>query len=242
MQAKNGRRKTPKVQQPLEAPQKGNEEVASAQIPQPFRKLGPMKTADIPGRLDQLNPTPIQLPFLRHPLTDRPDEFFLSRFQSLFHRLQSFSLIHFGITDIDKGDFYQPWAANLGTEFTAYVEQIAVADPATGGWDGLLRNSRQRALLVMAVIMRVLEIRVFGAELWGANEEQSMMLREAERAFLESEGTLDLSPLPRYHFTPRPALRPHTQASPARSSALKPAAQSSIALKSPLCFTKTSTS
>ena len=95
---------------------------------------------------------------------------------------------YFDVHDLSRGDVYQPWAASLAPEFVRYAEQVAEPDPATGGWDPLLKDTLQRKWLLVGILVRILEMKVFSQNLWGAGTEEGQMLHELDRAFFTHEG------------------------------------------------------
>lgn len=135
-----------------------------------------------------LKPQPLQLTFTPHPAEDRSDRWYIEQFRRLYRRVTGFAHAYFGLHDIDEGEFHQPWTAGMSEEFISYVEDVAEADPLDGGWDTLLRNTKQREWLIAGIIMRILEIQVFGKDLWGATETELDLLYGLDRAFLEREG------------------------------------------------------
>jgi hypothetical protein len=137
---------------------------------------------------ETLKPQPLQFVFKAHPLEDRSDEWFIVQFRKLFRRIHTFAHDYFGRHDIDEGSFHQPWAAGMSPEFMRYVEDVAEADPMDGSWDKLLQNTVQREWLVVGIIMRVLEIQVFGLNLWGMDQQEKELLHSLDRAFFTGEG------------------------------------------------------
>jgi hypothetical protein len=164
--------------------------VPTAENQRPWKKLK-FRTGisqNIPVDLATLQPQPLQLQFDLHPDADRSDSFFVDEFRKLFRRIFNFSQAFFGIHNLDEGEFHQPWVANLAPEFVSYVEQVAESDPAVGGWEDLLRDTQQRRWLIVAVIMRILEVQVFQTDLWGADQQEKELLLGIERALLTREG------------------------------------------------------
>jgi hypothetical protein len=162
----------------------------TAENQRPWKKLR-FRTGisqNIPVDLATLQPQPLQLQFDLHPDADRSDSYFVDEFRKLFRRIFNFSQAFFGIHDLDEGEFHQPWVANIAPEFVSYVEQVAESDPAVGGWEDLLRDTQQRRWLIVAVIMRILEVQVFQADLWGADQQEKELLLGIERALLTREG------------------------------------------------------
>lgn len=158
------------------------------QRPSKKTKLRTGITQHVLQDFETLQPQPLQFTFPEHPDEDRSDEWYVTEFRVLFRRIFKFSSDFFGLHDIDVGEFHQPWAAGMTPEFIRHVEDVAEADPMDGSWDTLLRNTVQREWLIVAVIMRILEIHVFGADLWGAEPEQKALLLDLERALLTREG------------------------------------------------------
>jgi hypothetical protein len=166
-----------------------NAPTAENQRPWKKSKMRSGTTQHVLEDLKTLQPQPLQYIFEGHPHEDRSDDWFIEQFRHLSLRINKFSRDYFGLHDLDEGEFHQPWAAGMTPEFIRHVEEVAEADPADGGWDKLLRNTVQREWLISAIIMRILEIQVFSADLWGADAEEKELLLSLERAFITSEGT-----------------------------------------------------
>lgn len=86
-------------------------------------------------------------------------------------------------------EFHEPWygiekGLKSTPEFLIWAEQVAEEDPEMDGWDGVLRDTNQRKWLVMGILMRVLRVKVFDGDLWGAEEEERKLLLGIERALL----------------------------------------------------------
>lgn len=162
----------------------------TTQSRRPFKrsKLRTGITQHILEEFETLQPQPLQFNFRSHPAEDRSDEWYIQQFRRLFRKLHDFAHDYFGLHDIDQGYFHQPWAAGMTPEFLRYVEDVATPDPMVGGWDPLLQNTIQREWLIVGIIMRILEIQVFGADLWGAEPQEKELLLGLERALLNREG------------------------------------------------------
>ena len=162
----------------------------TTQSRRPFKrsKLRTGITQHILEEFETLQPQPLQFNFRSHPAEDRSDEWYIQQFRRLFRKLHDFAHDYFGLHDIDQGHFHQPWAAGMTPEFLRYVEDVATPDPMVGGWDPLLQNTIQREWLIVGIIMRILEIQVFGADLWGAEPQEKELLLGLERALLNREG------------------------------------------------------
>jgi hypothetical protein len=143
-----------------------------------------------PTDLSTLKPQPLQFQFPIHPEKERSNEWFQNEFRKLFNRLEAFSREYFGLHDLEEGEFHQPWAAGMTPEFLNYVEMVSDADPELGDWDQLLRSTKQRQWLIMAVLFRILEVKILSMDLWGADKEEKKLLFGIERAFLTREGAL----------------------------------------------------
>lgn len=135
----------------------------------------------------KLQPQPLQLQFPRHPDEERSNDWYRNEFRKLFKRMDSFAREYFGRHDIRQIDGPEPWA-NMGPEFINYAAAVAEADPACGGWNALLKDTKQRQWLVVAILMRILESRIFETDLWGATPGEKHLLLSLEYAFIESEG------------------------------------------------------
>jgi hypothetical protein len=133
-------------------------------------------------------PDPIRLDFQPHPLEDRSDAWFTEQFRLLFRRTSTFAEVYFGIQSLSQREIYQPWAAGLTPELVRYAEQVAEADPATGGWDPLLKDTTQRKWLIAGILVRILQVKVFGQNLWGSSTAEEQLLHELDRAFFTREG------------------------------------------------------
>jgi hypothetical protein len=83
---------------------------------------------------------------------------------------------------------YSPWVERYSPEFYKYVLCIAREDRYGGGWDGVLRDRRARAALVVGIIMKILSTEVFDVLLFGANAEQQQTLSHLDKLFVPTEG------------------------------------------------------
>lgn len=143
-----------------------------------------------PECLADFRPQPLQFEFPPHPDEDRSDHWYIEEFRKLYVRLDRFCHDFYGAHDLDEGEFHQPWAIGMTPEFLRYVEQVAEADPELGGWNKLLRDTTERKWLVMAVLTRILEAHVFGADLFGADAEEKQLIFQVDRALITREGKL----------------------------------------------------
>lgn len=185
-------RKRPRESEEEGAPGKQNSTSATAESESRRKRL---KTATQIGHpaplpcLSKLKPQPLQFQFPPHPDEDRSNSWYQNEFRKLFHRMDAFALHYFGLHDLEsEGDFHQPWAAGMGSEFVSWVKLVAEPDPESGGWDALLRNTKQRQSLVIAILMRVIQVKILDADLWGADKHEKKLLLAIEHAFLKREG------------------------------------------------------
>jgi hypothetical protein len=116
-------------------------------------------------------------------------------FRRLFRQTDKFATYYFGVHDLDAGEFFEPWAAGMTDDFVTWAEQVAEPDPNLGTWDDLLRETGQRKWLVMGVLMKIVVVKVFGADLFGASKEQAELLYGISRALVGREGKQN-SPTP----------------------------------------------
>lgn len=144
--------------------------------------------AQAPADLPTLNPQPIRLNYEPHPLDDQSDEWFMGMFRKLYAQAERFVVESYGVHDIDRGAFFEPWACSMSPEFISWAESVAEPDPATGGWDNMLRNTEQRQWFVMGILMKIIEKKIFSEELFGANEQQRELLHGLDRALFQREG------------------------------------------------------
>lgn len=138
--------------------------------------------------LATLAPQPLRISYKAHPLEDRTDAWYTEMFRRLFRQTSRFVCHYFDVHELSSGEFFEPWAANMTPEFVAWAEQVAEPDPNMGTWDDLLRESVQRKWLVMAILMKILRVKVFDADLFGANQEQGELLHGLSRALVGREG------------------------------------------------------
>jgi hypothetical protein len=159
------------------------------------RRIKRLKTATQIGLpapspcLSKLQPQPLQFQFPFHPDGDRSNVWYQNEFRKLFNRMDAFAQKYFCLHDLEsEGKFHEPWAAGMTPEFVNWVEMVAEPDPGLGGWDTLLRNTKQRQWLIVAILMRIIQVKVLNADLWGADKEEKNLLFANERAFIRREG------------------------------------------------------
>jgi hypothetical protein len=161
-------------------------------------KLPLNHTAQVQPKVDlaKLAPQPLRISYKAHPLEDRTDAWYTEMFRRLFRQTDRFATHYFGVHDIKTGDIFEPWGADMTPEFVAWAEQVAEPDPNLGTWDDLLRDTKQRKWFVMGILMKILRVKVFEVDLFGANREQAELLHGISRAFVGHEGRFPLALFP----------------------------------------------
>jgi hypothetical protein len=166
-------------------------------IVKPIPKLPLNHVVQVQPKVDLANlaPQPLRISYKPHPLEDRSDAWYTEMFRRLFRQTDKFATYYFGVHDLDAGEFFEPWAAGMTDDFVTWAEQVAEPDPNLGTWDDLLRETGQRKWLVMGVLMKIVVVKVFGADLFGASKEQAELLYGISRALVGREGKQN-SPTP----------------------------------------------
>ena len=153
------------------------------------KRLRPSKNVQVIQTLDDVAAfQPIQIIYPPHPLEERTDDWFVTMFSRLYHRAEFLVSHYFTLQNLDQGEFYQPWSINMTPEFLAWAEQVAEPDPTDGSWDRILRDASQRKWFIMAILAKVLKVKVFDTNLFGANQQEAELLHGLDRAFLAREG------------------------------------------------------
>ncbi len=80
-------------------------------------------------------------------------------------------------------------------EFVTWAEQVAEPNPHLGSWDNLLRETGQRKWLIMGILMKIIKVKVFDVDLFGASKEQAELLHGLSRAFVGREGNTHQVPI-----------------------------------------------
>jgi hypothetical protein len=146
------------------------------------------KAHRVPLVLEEVKPQPIRIDYAPHSQEDRSDEWFITMFRQLFHMCDNFAETFFGNCKLDTKGSSQPLNLHLGQEFTSWVDQVCQEDELVGGWDHVFRDTDQRRWLVLAVLMRVLRVKIFDDDLWGAGKEERSLLAGIDKALLNREG------------------------------------------------------
>jgi hypothetical protein len=162
-------------------------------IVKPIKPLPLNHVVEVEPKIDlaKLAPQPLRISYKPHPLEDRSDAWYTEMFRRLFRQTDKFATRYFGVHDLDAGEFFEPWAAGMTGEFITWAEQVAESDPnlGTGSWDDLLRDTMQRKWLVMGILMKIVRVKIFEVDLFGAGKEQAELLHGLSRAFVGREGT-----------------------------------------------------
>ncbi|TVY29964.1 hypothetical protein LHYA1_G001328 [Lachnellula hyalina] len=133
-------------------------------------------------------PKPIQIQYFPLPIKDRDDQWYGALFKRLFTDVIKFVDDYFVLHDLELGDFHQPWALKWNPEFIFWAEQVAEDDPQVGSWDELLRNSSERKWFLVAILVKIIKVKIFDADLWGANQQQKELLLALERSMFQRDG------------------------------------------------------
>ncbi|KAF7960753.1 hypothetical protein EAE96_000426 [Botrytis aclada] len=130
---------------------------------------------------------PLQLEHPPHPAGDRSNAWFKDEYANLYIAIVRFAEEFFAFQDLQEG-FHEPWAVRMPEEFYRYVELVAEPDAVVGGWDEMLLDTSTRKYLIVGIIVKILEARVFSSVLWGNTKEGEEFLHGLDRALLDSEG------------------------------------------------------
>jgi hypothetical protein len=119
------------------------------------------------------------------------DEWFQSAFEILYRQVMYFVDTFFcQYNDIDSESDLYPWV-EMSSEFVRYSMMVADPDDNLGDWNRILLRRNERRYLLVGILARVLEAKVFGELLFGVNEAQKKQLEDLETSFDEVEGKLD---------------------------------------------------
>lgn len=130
---------------------------------------------------------PLQLEHPPHPQGDRSNAWFKDEYANLYIAIVNFATVFFGFQEL-QSEFHEPWAIRMPEEFYRYVELVAEPDTVVGGWDEILIDTSTRKYLIVGIIVKILEARVFASVLWGNTKEGEEFLHGLDRALLDSEG------------------------------------------------------
>ncbi|KAA8574897.1 hypothetical protein EYC84_004136 [Monilinia fructicola] len=135
------------------------------------------QSADQKGKMVQESPI----------TTDHSSRHRKKAYAVLFERILVFAGDYFGFQELHQG-FHEPWALDMPDEFLRYAELVAEPDPVVGGWNEMLISTETRKFLIVGIIVRILEVKVFAPNLWGNTKEGEEFLHGLDRALLNSEG------------------------------------------------------
>jgi hypothetical protein len=159
----------------------------------PLKRLRTHKDTHIePLVIDYTTFQPLRINYKPHPISDRTDTWFIEMFRRLYHQTEHFVTHYFTLHNLVN--LNEPWSLDFSPEFIAWAEQVAEPDPATGGWDGIMREGEQRKWFVMGILVRVLRVKVFDEELFGGNEREAGLLMRLEKALFTREGIFPFLP------------------------------------------------
>ena len=162
-------------------------DVDDKQIKKARRFANPSLQIQHPLDITTLAPVPLRITYPAHPPTDRPGTWFTSNFASLYRQIETFCSTYYSLHSIPITD--EPWSkCKMTPEFIKWAEMVAEPEPRMGCWDELLRDSGMRKWFVMAIVVRVLRVKVFGVEIFGGTGEQRELMHQVDRAFLGREG------------------------------------------------------
>jgi hypothetical protein len=117
------------------------------------------------------------------------DEWFRDEFERLYDQVANFVDIFFcQFDDIPLDSGLSPWI-EMSPEFSRYSTMVAEPDESLGTWNRILLERNERRYLLVGILARILEAKVFGELLFGGSKGQKKQLEDLERSSLEVEGT-----------------------------------------------------
>ncbi|CAK7232904.1 hypothetical protein SCUCBS95973_008414 [Sporothrix curviconia] len=165
---------------------------------EPLEEVEAYKDARAPLSLprDLLGYEPLRLWFGMPHLTqcEKNDDWFEMLFTTLFELTEDLCISMFGVGRFDDSSDDQakkgsPWAdPGLSPSFLFYASEIARQDNRDGGWDALLADPCQRAMMVQGVLAKALDEHVLSALLFGGTAQQQDALGQWDRIMLQEEG------------------------------------------------------
>ncbi|KAI9744442.1 MAG: hypothetical protein M1818_001971 [Claussenomyces sp. TS43310] len=135
---------------------------------------------------------PRAIAYGRHPTRGRDDTFYEHKVTQLYRQIETVAEVYFGLPtpdgyEIDRQD-NNPWLQDLPVEFMNYAELVAEPDWHSGGWTRLMCDVSQRKFLIIGILARILESKVFSELLFGADEYQTAMLETMEKTLVLQDG------------------------------------------------------
>jgi len=117
------------------------------------------------------------------------DEWFRDEFKRLYDQVANFVVIFFcQFDDIPLESNLSPWT-EMSSEFLRYSAMVAEPDDSLRDWNRMLLERNERRYLLVGVLARILEVKVFGELLFGGSKGQKKQLEDLERSSIEVEGT-----------------------------------------------------
>jgi hypothetical protein len=128
------------------------------------------------------------------------NEYFYNEFECLYEKVTNFVNKFFCQTNPTiAAKKLSWWLRDLSPEFLSYTGMVVHVDEYSGGWDRILSEPTQRLYLLVGILARVFESKIFGELLFGATERQRLRLEKNERVlFLEHEEGLSNTTCLRY--------------------------------------------
>jgi len=164
----------------------------------PLPNSGPVQYFKPRSLHDLKGYTPTRLEFT-HPHPDNGyfrTVWFEMLFHGLYARVEDFAKDNFGQGDLSVAYSGSPWVEGSSPVFVNYASKIARKDDRVGGWDGCLQNAVERQYLVMGVVAKVLDTKVFSELLFGADPKVKAFLAGFDELKIQEEGSLPRCPLP----------------------------------------------
>ncbi len=123
------------------------------------------------------------------PSSDPPSEWFLGEFAKLYYNVTEFVEAFFCQSDLPHiGNGPSLWINRIPLEFQNFAEMVADPEPSSGGWNRMLSDRIERRYLLVGILARILEAKVFNELLFGAEDMQKANLESLERTFAGEEG------------------------------------------------------
>jgi hypothetical protein len=119
----------------------------------------------------------------------RTDEWFRDEFGRLYDQVVNFVDIFFcQFDDMPLESSLSPWI-EMSSEFVRYSTMVAEPDGSLGDWNRILLERNERRYLIVGILARIIEAKIFGELLFGASTGQKKQLEDLERSSIEVEGT-----------------------------------------------------
>ncbi|KAK7431233.1 hypothetical protein QQZ08_002274 [Neonectria magnoliae] len=118
-------------------------------------------------------------------LPDHPDEFFELHYSNLVVEIRFLVERAFCPSGSPRSS---PWLEAYPEQFLKFVELLARPDPHAGKWERLLRDGTERSCLLQAIIMMIIDAKVFSSLLFGADHEHQNILQSTDSSLVNAEG------------------------------------------------------